>query len=223
MILMRLQSIMEEKLIPQQAGFHPGKLCCSQVLNLTGHTEDGFDLGLITDAAFVDLLAAYDTVSHRLLLTKLYNLTEDPTLTKFIRTLLTSQRFYMELNGKKSRLHNQQNGLPQGSVLSPTLFNIYSNNQPTSPSTNSFLYADDLCITTQKQTFCEIESTLSESLCHLQEFYSTNLLQPNPSKTQLTAFHLKNKHANVTLNVSWNGVTLEHVNNPVYFGVTLDC
>ena len=222
MILIRLQSTVEGKLIPQQAGFRPGKSCCSQVLNLTQHIEDGFELGLITGAAFIDLSAAYDTVNHRMLLTKFFGLTSDRNLTEFIRTLLSSRRFYVELNGKKSRWRNQRNGLPQGSVLSPILFNIYTNDQPTPTSTNSFLYADDLCITTQKRTFSEIESTLSYSLCQLQDYYTTNLLRPNPTKTQISVFHLKNRHANVKLNVSWNGVELEHVVNPVYLGVTLD-
>lgn len=52
--------------------------------------------------------------------------------------------------------------------------------------------------------------------------HTTNLLRPNPTKTQISVFHLKNRHANVKLNVSWNGVELEHVVNPVYLGVTLD-
>ena len=58
MILTRLQCKIERKLIPQQAGFRPGKSCCSQVLNLTQHIEDGFDLGQITGAAFIDLKTA---------------------------------------------------------------------------------------------------------------------------------------------------------------------
>ena len=61
----------EEQLSPDQAGFRAGRSCCSQVLNLTQYIEDGFELGKITGAVFVDLTAAYDTVNHRLLLLKL--------------------------------------------------------------------------------------------------------------------------------------------------------
>ena len=84
MILTHLQCKIEHKLIPQQAGFRPGKSCCSQVLNLTQHIEDGFELGQITGAAFIDLTAAYATINHRRLLAKLVMLTDDvgPTTDK---------------------------------------------------------------------------------------------------------------------------------------------
>ena len=54
----------DSKLIPEQAGFRPGKSCKSQLLTLTEHIEDGYEKCLITGAVFVDLFAAYDTVNH---------------------------------------------------------------------------------------------------------------------------------------------------------------
>ena len=101
MILTRLQCKIEHRLIPQQAGFRPGKSCCSQVLNLTQHIEDGFELGQITGAAFIYLTAAYDTINHRRLLVKLVMLTDDVPLTKFIRTMLSNRRFKVELKANR--------------------------------------------------------------------------------------------------------------------------
>ena len=118
---------MNAKLIPEQAGFRPGKSCTSQLLNLTEHIEDGYEKRLITGAVFVDLSAAYDTVNHRRLLSKVLERTGDVHLTDLIRTMLESRRFFVALNGKKSRWRRQRNGLPQGSVLAPMLFNIYTN------------------------------------------------------------------------------------------------
>ena len=112
MILSRLQCNIEHKLIPQQAGFKPGKSCCSHMLNLTQHIEDGVELGQITGAAVIDLTAAYDTINPRRLLIKLVMLTDDVPLTKFIRTMLSNRRFKVELNGKQSRWRNQRNCLP---------------------------------------------------------------------------------------------------------------
>ena len=87
---------------------------------LTQHIEDRYQESMITGTAFVDLSAAYDTVIHRLLIQKLFNITQDSTLCSVIRNLLLNRRFYMELNNKRRRLRLQKNGLPQGSVLSPT-------------------------------------------------------------------------------------------------------
>lgn len=58
MILNRINTFVDEKLIPQQAGFRPGKSCCGQILNLTQHIEDGFEENMITGVAFLDLSAA---------------------------------------------------------------------------------------------------------------------------------------------------------------------
>ena len=215
MILTRLQCKIEHRLIPQQAGFRPGKSCCSQVLNLTQHIEDGFELGQITDAAFIDLTAAYDTINPRGLLFKLVMLTDDVPLTKFIRTMLSNRRFKVELNGKQSRWRNQRNGLPQGSVLSPLLFNVYTD-QPLPVATNSFIYADDPCLTTQQKTFEQVETTLASGLSELGAYYNESHLRPNPAKIQLTVFHLKNHQADRKLNVTWNGTKLYHTHSPVY-------
>ena len=70
LILNRIAEHVDAKLIPEQAGFRPGKSCTSQLLNLTDHIEDGYEKRLFTGAVFVDFPAAYDTVNHRRLLSK---------------------------------------------------------------------------------------------------------------------------------------------------------
>lgn len=222
LILNRLQPIIEEKLISEQAGFRPGKSCTGQILNMTQYIEDGFETGCVTGAVLVDLSAAYDTVNHRRLLDKVYQTTKDHRLCMIIQTMLSNRRFFVTLGGQRSRWRIQRNGLPQGSVLAPTLFNIYTNDQPIHPGTRSFVYADDLAITAQAKQFSTVETTLTDALSDLTRYYCDNLLRPNPSKTQITAFHLRNRDAGKHLNVTWNGQPLQHCDNPVYLGVTLD-
>ena len=222
MILNRIAPTIEQHLIKEQAGFRSGKSCTSQLLNLTQHIEDGYEEGMITGTAFVDLSAAYDTVNHRLLIQKLYNTTLDSQICRVIQNLMSDRRFYVELNNERSRWRIQKNGLPQGSVLSPTLFNIYTNDQPILDGTRSFIYADDLCVTAQYPTFQEIEQQIEEALGELTHYYRSNSLRANPDKTQVTAFHLRNREAKRSLQVSWNGVDLENTDTPKYLGVTLD-
>ena len=63
MILNRIAPTIEQHLIKEQAGF-------------TQHIEDGYQENMITGSTFVDLSAAYDTVNHRLLIQKLFNITQ---------------------------------------------------------------------------------------------------------------------------------------------------
>ena len=161
---------------------------------------------MITGTAFVDLSAAYDTVNHRLLIQKFYHTTLDSQLCRGIQNLLSDRRFYVELNNERSRWRIQKNGLPQGSVLSPTLFNIYTNDQLILDGRRSFIYADDLCITSQYPTFQEVEQIIEEAQGELTHYYRRNIMRANPDKTQVTAFHLRNREAKRSLQVSWNGV-----------------
>ena len=214
LILNRIAPFVDEHLIPEQAGFRPGKSCTGQLLNLTQFIEDGYESKLITGAAFVDLSAAYDTVNHRILTRKIFELTKDVRLTGLIQTLLSNRRYFVVLNGNRSRWRRQKNGLPQGSVLAPLLFNVYTNDQQIHPNTRSFLYADDLCIATQNQSFVKLEKSLSDALAGLIPYYATNHLRANPDKTQISAFHLKNRDANHQLRISWYGKKAEAHSQP---------
>ena len=85
----------------------------------------------------MDLSAAYDTVNHRRLLSKVLEMTGDVQLTDLIRTMLENRRIFVVLNGKKSRWLRQRNGLLQGSVMAPMLFNIQCT-PTTSPYTRRY-------------------------------------------------------------------------------------
>ena len=155
------------------------------MLNLTQFIEDGYETKNVTGTVFVDLTAAYDTVNHSILLLKVAKMTRNRNTVNIIRSLLSNRRFFVEMDGRKSRWRKQKNGLPQGSVLAPTLFNIYTNDQPEFPDIRRFIYADDLCLTTQSNSFEIIEQRLNDALSHLTDYYNRNSLNANPGKTQV--------------------------------------
>ena len=107
MIMARVSPMVEEQMSPDQAGFREGRSCCSHVLNLTQYTEDGFELGEITGAVFVDLTAAYDTVNHRLLLLKLAKVFHNSSIVWIIQSLLSNRLFFVEIGGRRNRWRNR--------------------------------------------------------------------------------------------------------------------
>ena len=130
-ILNRISDTVDKLLTPNQAGFTPERSCCSQVLNLTQYIEDRFEQRQVTGTVFVDLTAAYGTVNHRSLLLKVSKMLKNMMIVEEVRSLAENCKFYVEMDGIKSRWRMQKNGLPQGSFLAPLLFNIYTNDQPT--------------------------------------------------------------------------------------------
>ena len=205
MILGQISPSVEDQLTPDQAESRPGRSCCDEVLNLTQYIEDGFERKNITGAVFVDLSVAYDIVNHRALMLKVAKI-------RIIGSLLDNRRFYVEIEGKKSRWRSQKNGLPQGSVLFPTLFNVYTNDQPTFHNSKRFIYADDLCLATQAESFTIIQEKLSDVLKSVVEYYAKWSLNANPGKTQVCSFHLNNRHAKTELEIRWNYERLKNKN-----------
>ncbi|UYV76074.1 hypothetical protein LAZ67_13002415 [Cordylochernes scorpioides] len=131
------------------------------------------------------------------------------------------RKITVHLNNKKSRPRTLNNGLPQGSVLAPLLFNVYTADIPATNS-QKFLYADDIALLHQEQSFSTLEQILNEDLKKLENFFSKWHLIPNPSKTVSSVFHLNNHKANRPLKLTFCNKPLSHDPCPKYLGVTLD-
>ena len=102
---------------------------------------------MLTGAVFLDLTAAYDTVWHQGLRLKLQRMISSEKMTTFIMELLTNRSFTLfSSHGKCSKLYRLKNGVAQGSVLAPTLYNIYTADFPTTVSTK-YMFADDVALT----------------------------------------------------------------------------
>jgi Reverse transcriptase (RNA-dependent DNA polymerase) len=131
--------------------------------------------------------------------------------------MLRNQRFHIHMGDNISSWRTQKNGLPQGSVLAPTLFNLYTNELPATLC-RRFTYADDICCATQAKTFAELECVLTSDIARITSYCHQWRLKPSVSKTIASAFHLHNVSATHELVVHVNGQRLRHDFNPVYLG-----
>jgi len=97
-------------------------------------------------------------------------------------------------NGQRSRLRRLKNGVPQGSVLAPLLFNIYTSDLPATIS-RKYAYADDLAIMHADGDWLAVKGALSKDMATLREYLQTWKLTLSTTKTVSAVFHLNNKEA----------------------------
>ena len=97
-------------------------------------------------------------------------------------------------NGQRSRLQRLKNGVPQGSVLAPLLFNIYTFDLPPTIS-RKYAYVDDLAIMHADGDWLAVEGALSKDMATLGEYLQTWKQKLSTTKTVSAVFHLNNKEA----------------------------
>ena len=212
-----------DALLPKElAGFQCGKSTVDQVVLLTQNIEDSFEAKKKVSAIFIDLTAAYDTVWHRGLTCKLPRLLPDKHMVKMIMELVRNQSFTLTTDdSKQSRLRCLKNGVPQGSVLAPLLFNIYTYDLPFRIY-RKFAYADDLALLHSSGNWKNLEGTLSQDISTLSAYLQTWRLKLSQTKTVTTAFHLNNPEPKHELKVYNNDRLLLFCPTPTYLRVKLD-
>lgn len=134
--------------------FRKGRSTGEHVLSLTTYTENGFESKLNTGAVFLDLAATYDTVWGLLL-----KLRKGLLIWATINPNFTQQQEIqspLRTDNKKT----QKNGHRQGSVLSSTLFNLYTNDLPITRS-GKLICAHDICLVTQATDLTSLEQVLN--------------------------------------------------------------
>ena len=167
LIYNRISPVIDPQLPQEQAGFRPGRSTLDQVAKLTSDIEQAFDGNLKGGAVFVDLTAAYDTVWRRGLILKQLRMLPNRHMVRFISELISNHSVVVKTrDGQQSRLKRINNGVPQGSVLSPLLLNVYIADLPETNS-KKYGYADDLALLKVHQDGNTIEETLTQDMSTL--------------------------------------------------------
>ena len=92
-----------------------------------------------------------------------------PNFKKYLANFLSGRQTYTEYNGEPSTTRHYINGVPQGSVLSTTLFNLYMYDipAPTDPKTHLMLYASNLVVMSQHPKYQTAAANIQIYINHL--------------------------------------------------------
>ena len=150
----------------------------------------------ITCLCLLDMSAAFDTIDHTILLQRLENwfgITD--TAHSWFKSYLQNRFFSVQSNGHNSAASPLSCGVPQGSVLGPLLFIMYTTPLSTllsSTSVSHHLYADDtqLFISFKPLNFSSSVTQLQSVFSNVSTWMSANLLSLNPSKTEFLVIGL---------------------------------
>lgn len=216
-----MQPIAEKSSPLEQGGFRQNRNCCDQVLAITTHVKNSFQQIAKSGALFLDLSSAYDTVWTRGLLLKIAKTIRCKATILLPEKIISNRKFRVTHGGKTSRYKILQKGLPQGAVLSPMLFNIYTADM-TDTVSRKFIYADDVALVTQATSFEKIESVLNADVAKVKKYFQKWHLKLNPNKSVTCAFYLNNREASRTLNIVIEDQKITTEEAPKYLGVRMD-
>ena len=152
------------------------------LVHLTEIWRMAADSDNVVAVAFVDFKKAFDSVSHEILLRKLeINFGITGGLLEWIKSYLSERMQFTVLNGVASDLLPVTAGIPQGSVLGPTLFTLFTNDLPSAVRSGStFMYADDTSIFCVGQSADLAIDLLNKALQEVYRWCLVNRLTPHP-------------------------------------------
>ena len=173
-------------LAKQQCGYRSNRSTVDHLVRLETFIRDAFIHNQHLVAVFFDLQKAYDTTWKYGILKDLHNMGLRGNLPIFIGNFLSDRVFQIHLGTILSdKIFHQEEGVPQGAILSTTLFNVKINNivKQVDPGVECSLYVDDFVIMYKSPTIDAIQRKLQHTIHRLEKWTLENGFTISKNKT----------------------------------------
>jgi len=207
-----------------QYGFRPNHSTINAVTHFMADIITAIENNQCTVAVLLDLSNAFDTIDHNILLRKLEYYGIRGVALEWFRSYLSDRTQYVSYKDVNSDYANLTCGVPQGSVLGPLLFIIYTNDLPKCLlHSNCILFADDTTVYKSSSNIRELINSIENDLASLHDWFCANKLSLNVSKTNFILFSPKSNDKNVGITKINLGIqSIQRVNSAKFLGIYID-
>ena len=205
---------------PEQFGFREGHGTELQLLRLVETIHQAIDNREVAEGIFLDVKRAFDKVWHDGLIAKLYQHNINPGLVNLISDYLRDRKFQVIVGDSLSTPRTLRAGVAQGSVISPTLYNLYTADFPKCDSVSVFSYADDVALISTDRNEKYANMFLQKALKEINSYFSKWKITINAEKSQHIFFTTRILLSNCKLKI--NHKEVPKVSCVKYLGVHID-
>jgi hypothetical protein len=192
---------------PNHHGYRKNHNTTTALLQIYDNWVETDDRGEYSSVCFLDLSAAFDVVDHDLLLGKLEVYGFDENSVKWMGSYLKGRKQVVYVDGSLSGRLEIEAGVPQGSILGPLMYIIFTNDLPeiihehapnpiSEPENSKFnvncticgtisCYADDSTFSCAGKDSMEMSVFTSEKYLKMADYMTSNKLKLNGDKTHL--------------------------------------
>ena len=169
-------------------------------------------------AVFLDIQQAFDKVWHEGLLLKLKKIL--PRIYySILKSYLTNRQFVVKYLDATITTFSIEAGIPQGSVLGPLLFSIYTADLPILSEITLATFADDTALLASHADPIIASSTLQRGLDSMEKWFQKWGFKINENKSTRVTFTLRRQ---TCPRVTINNITIPNQDSVRYLGMTLD-